>query len=628
MNIAVQSCALVVIVVVLSFYLNCKKIFLNTEKTFLYLICSSVVSVVFDIASIVFLYFLGSAIISIIIAKLYLMTILWVVHCALVYLFSSIYGGHNYFNKMGFVMNIISAIFMIVIAFLPIKVVYTANNLYTTGMSVRLAYVFCAFYLLALIYVLIRFKNVINRKRREAVGSWIAFWVAAAVLQFVFKDLLVVSFAIAMGILIIYIKLENPESAIDRETGLFNQNSFRPYMKQRFVNNSVFSLIMITFDNLNKTPSKESIYRKKEIISLISNIEETVAFKTNDDDLYIIYDNKESADKMINTLCERYLDDSSEDMKPHISYIPCSNVIEDIEDMLHALRYASHTSEMTEKQYVCIDKEFKDQMTAIQRIEELVNDAIENNRIEVHYQPIYSTEKRIFTSAEALVRIRDDEGNLIPPATFIEIAERNGTILKLGEVVFENVCRLISESDIMKYGLEYIEVNLSVVQCEYENLAKEFIEIMRKYNVPGGLINLEITETATMASKKKLINNMIALRNYGVGFSLDAFGTGQSNLNYIVDMPVDIVKFDRGMTSAYFESNKAKYVMDAAMHMIHGMKLDIVSEGVETEEQLETMSNLGIQYVQGYYFSKPLPESEYLDYIHKCNKEYYEANTD
>lgn len=95
---------------------------------------------------------------------------------------------------------------------------------------------------------------------------------------------------------------------------------------------------------------------------------------------------------------------------------------------------------------------------------------------------------------------------------------------------------------------------------------------------------------------------MIALRNYGVGFSLDDFGTGQSNLNYIVDMPVDIVKFDKEMTTAYFESTKAKYVMDAAMHMIHGMKLDIVSEGVETAEQLDTMEELGIQYIQGYYF--------------------------
>lgn len=507
---------------------------------------------------------------------------------------------------------------------MPIEIVFNNNEIYSTGLGVYLTYAFCGICIMLCFSIIIRYKNIINKKRRDAVLTWIALWLAAAVIQLVYKDLLVVSFAISMGILVIYIKLENPESAIDRETGLFNQNTFRPYVSQRFVNNLPFSLIMITFDNLNKTPSRESVFRKKEIISLFAEREDALSFKTNDDDLYILYDDKQLADEMYNIVCSRYLNDSNVDMKPRISYMPHSEIIHNIDDMLHMFRYASMTSDMLEKNCVYIDEEFKDNMTAVQRIEELVNDAIENNRIEVFYQPIYSTEKRLFTSAEALVRIRDDEGKLIPPATFIEIAERNGTILKLGEVVFENVCRLISESDIMKYGLEYIEVNLSVVQCEYENLAKEFIEIMRKYNIPGGMINLEITETATMASKKKLINNMIALRNYGVGFSLDDFGTGQSNLSYIVDMPVDIVKFDRGMTTAYFESKKAKYVMDAAMHMIHGMKLDIVSEGVETEEQLETMRELGIQYVQGYYFSKPLPESEYLEYIHKSNMEYYQ----
>ena len=93
-----------------------------------------------------------------------------------------------------------------------------------------------------------------------------------------------------------------------------------------------------------------------------------------------------------------------------------------------------------------------------------------------------------------------------------------------------------------------------------------------------------------------------------------------------MDMPVDIVKFDKQMTTAYFESTKAKYVMDAAMHMIHGMKLNIVSEGVETAEQLDTMEELGIQYIQGYYFSKPLSQNEYLDFIHKKNKDYYEQH--
>ncbi len=113
---------------------------------------------------------------------------------------------------------------------------------------------------------------------------------------------------------------------------------------------------------------------------------------------------------------------------------------------------------------------------------------------------------------------------------------------------------------------------------------------------------------------------MKELMDYGVNFSLDDFGTGQSNLDYIVDMPVDIVKFDRGMTNAYFENGKAKYIMDAATNMIHGMDLKIVSEGIETEEQFNTMQDLGISFIQGYYFSKPLPEKEFLEFVKKVKE--------
>ena len=215
------------------------------------------------------------------------------------------------------------------------------------------------------------------------------------------------------------------------------------------------------------------------------------------------------------------------------------------------------------------------------------------------------------------MRMRDDDDALIPPGEFISVAEKNGLILKLGEMVFEKVCKFLKDNNVVKYGLHYIEVNLSVVQCAYRNLANDYIRIMDKYGVNPFNINLEITESASLTAKHVLLENMEKLMDYGVQFSLDDFGTGQSNLNYIVDMPVGIVKFDKDMTNAYFENGKAKYVMDAAMHMIHGMGLDIVSEGVETEEQFQTMQDLGIKYIQGYYFSRPLPETEFLEFLNK-----------
>ena len=114
---------------------------------------------------------------------------------------------------------------------------------------------------------------------------------------------------------------------------------------------------------------------------------------------------------------------------------------------------------------------------------------------------------------------------------------------------------------------------------------------------------------------------MEKLRSVGVRFALDDFGTGQSNLNYIVEMPVDVVKFDSTMTNAYFENGTAKYVMDAAMQMIQGMDLEIVSEGIEESEQYKTMKELGIDYIQGFYFSRPVDSDEFIRFMKEKSDE-------
>lgn len=211
---------------------------------------------------------------------------------------------------------------------------------------------------------------------------------------------------------------------------------------------------------------------------------------------------------------------------------------------------------------------------------------------------------------------------MYPPFEFITIAEQNGLIIKLGEIIFTKVCKFLSESKLKNLGIEYVEVNLSTVQCGCESLADDFIAIMEKYGVSPSQINLEITESASITTKKILLNNMKKLMDYGVTFSLDDFGTGHSNLNYIAEMPVDIVKFDRGMTQSYINSKKAQYVMNAAISMINGMKLKIVSEGIENKEQFEIIKDL-VDYIQGFFFSKPLPQENFVEFVKEknCNEE-------
>lgn len=266
-----------------------------------------------------------------------------------------------------------------------------------------------------------------------------------------------------------------------------------------------------------------------------------------------------------------------------------------------------------------MDEKKIEQYKEREKIEALIRSALAEDRIEVFYQPIYSTKRDKFVSAEALARIRGRDGSIVPPGSFIPVAEKNGLISQIGEAVFEKTCAFIKENHLREhYGIEYIEVNLSVRQCEDPKLAQSYIRIMEKYGLDPSCVNLEITESASIRLRQNLLENMKTLIDYGVRFSLDDFGNGESNLNYIVDMPVSVVKFDKDMCQAYFANQKAKFVMEASMHMIHDMELEIVSEGVETKEQKEAVVALGIEYIQGYYFSKPLPKEEFLQFVEKA----------
>nr|MCR5101415.1 EAL domain-containing protein [Butyrivibrio sp.] len=225
-----------------------------------------------------------------------------------------------------------------------------------------------------------------------------------------------------------------------------------------------------------------------------------------------------------------------------------------------------------------------------------------------------------FTSAEALVRIRNKDGSIMMPGEFIPIAEQTNLIVPIGQTVFKKVCNFLATCDIRALGLQYIEVNLSVAQCERQTLSSDFKRIIRETGVNASQLNLEITETASSEARTMLLQNMTELIVEGISFSLDDFGTGQSNLDYMMSMPVSIIKFDRTLVLSYFTKYNAKTIMESIIAMVKKLNLKIVAEGVENADQFKTMEDLGIDYIQGFYFSKPLPTNTFIDFIKKNNE--------
>ena len=230
--------------------------------------------------------------------------------------------------------------------------------------------------------------------------------------------------------------------------------------------------------------------------------------------------------------------------------------------------------------------------------------ALEHNQVEVFLQPVYDSHTRTMAAAEALARIRDAEGKIIPPVVFIPIAEKSGYIDRLGEQVLEKTCAFIRDHDMEAMGLQWINVNLSPIQCMQRELPEHFAAILKKYDVPADRIHLELTEQS-MVDYALLKAQVAALQALGFCFVLDDYGSGYSNLTRVRRYPFINIKLDMEIVWDYFRERDN--LLPTIVQGFRQMDLSITAEGIESEEMADVLTEIGSDYLQGYLFSKPLP---------------------
>jgi EAL domain-containing protein (putative c-di-GMP-specific phosphodiesterase class I) len=613
-----QIAGLGVLFLLLGFYLRRKSVGLYTEIFFRRTMKVTFANVVMDISSIVAIYnqdripgwlCLG-------ICRLYLALLIWTGCFGLLYICQDIYHGKKRVRALaGF--GTAAVIGNLFVYFLPINTYCQDRQVYTYGPSVMATYVFCLSFVILTLVMALGNRHRMNPDRVEAVTMWILVWMCAAVIQFLNNELLLVGYASCIGMMILFFKLENPEANLDRETGAFNSHVLYKYLGQLYERKKNFSLLLIGLEQNNNMADPIDDARLVDISVFLDSLKGAKVFKNVEREFVVLYEDSAQFVVGVSKIRERFEHEWGGQLyNPIYISIRNSDVADTADEIYHLLRYYKQVySQKSDCNIIEIDQSMVQERRQWAQMCKTVADALKEDRVEAFLQPIYSVEKGRFVSAEALARIRNVDGTIVPPGLFIPVAEETGLVDQLGERVFEKVCQFIQRERMWEWGLEYIEVNLSVIQCESHTLVPRYQAIMEQYGVKPSMINLEVTESASIRSRNVLMQNMNRLIKYGVAFSLDDFGNGESNLNYIVEMPVEIVKFDRDMTKSYFENAKGKLVMETATRMILDLGLKIVSEGVETEEQLETMKKLGVQYIQGYYFSKPLPQDEFVKFV-------------
>lgn len=508
---------------------------------------------------------------------------------------------------------------------------YDAAGNYHRGDFQAVLYAVSLYYMIfGVVYTLCFMRKNLTKLHLAAVYLFVIVGFGGALLQMMVAHLYVSVFAIAVCILLTLLAIQKPDEGIDAKVGIFNYVTFTQVFQLRITGKDAGMLFLLYIEDialLNQVigVAKVDGYLEK-IGKYFSNFSHNQTFYLGGSVFAILQDgidekrNREFVELVHNRFEEAWVNEGSE------LYMNCRllqlKVPEEVQSIEAVQAYKDYLKEVNNRsEWFLQAKDTSISMTKRKmEVEAAIKRAITDDNFEIYYQPIYSTQSGKITSAEALLRLIDPEIGFVPPDEFIVMAEKDGSILKVGEIVFEKVCRFIRDNNLLELGIEYIEVNLSVIQCLQESLAESLIDTMSRYNIHSSRINLEITETAANSSPKMLIRNMDRLFKHGVSFSLDDFGSGYSNMGAIMELPLDMIKFDKSMIDMLSVSSKGNIVFLSSVAMIKQMNMKIVAEGIETEDQKKLMEDTDIEYLQGYYFSRPIPELEFLQYVKEFNR--------
>lgn len=531
---------------------------------------------------------------------------------------------------------------MIVIVFLPVDFYQGFDGAYSYGTMTQVAFIAVCIYLtLAAVGVLVnrrRFKK--EYFRNIAIG--IIMWTGFITVQLYKPNFLLAGTGITVMMLANFLNFEDPKLYINYETGCFNSIAYRKMLKKTFAKSKEFCVCNIAFHEFEIIHGRYGHDVCQEILVNIAKIVGsyfgTDVYSVDEETISVIlsekkysYDDLDLLLKMIDY--DYVVNENIIHITGYIDVVRCPEDADSLKELEDVLDFMKKSSKREKNLYVA-DHEFLDEKKRYSTIVQMLEFAINNDGFEMFYQPIFSTKEKKFHSAEALIRLKDKETmGFVSPEDFIPIAEKEGMIMQIGEIVLSKVCRFAKDSDLVNKGIRYIEVNLSGIQCIDQGMPDQVSRIAQKYDLPCGFLNLEITETVAVESGELLNRNMMRLKSMGTTFSMDDFGTGYSNLAQMAETPYELIKIDKSLIWYCYpvqrklikedeeddqteESvHKSKAVLTKVIELINDLNLKIVAEGVETKEMVDMLTELGVDYLQGFYFSRPLDEEHFVDFI-------------
>ena len=515
------------------------------------------------------------------------------------------------------------------------NLVFSIENGYRHESLFIILYIVVAFYIIADFCYIIHYRKQLRLRRIVSLCSMAVLCVAAIILHLIWTVQLTECFAVALSLFVVSIGVQRPEDYIDSFTGLLKHSAYGYDMKRAFPNGKHVNIVMFNIGNYSTLRTMLGYEMTENMLFALAEKLREINKKLQCKAILYYLDRgrfrmvfSEKAREKSEAAAQAVLDTFSQRLHFNgidIDFVPCvvlARCPEEIESFASLMAFGNDFDEKFHcvgKYLLAADVYNPNECSIQNNIDAIIDDAILNDKFEVYYQPIYSVHQKRFVSAEALLRLFDSNYGFISPELIIVAAEKSGAIHKIGDLVFEKVCRFIASDEYRQLGLDYIEVNLSVAQCMRGDLADKILSTIEKYHIDTNSINLEITETAISYSQQAMADNLDKLSGAGLSFSLDDYGTGYSNMKRLISLPLKLVKLDKSFVD---EQNNPKVwvFLQNTVKMLKDMEMEIVVEGIETTELVEVFSSLDCDFIQGYFFSKPVSKDNFVDFILDAKK--------
>ncbi len=499
-----------------------------------------------------------------------------------------------------------------------------------------------AIYAIAMVYGLTGLVYCIYCRRYLPANKWAALLTcyllahAAVVIQFFHPELLVEMFCTALGEMLIMLSIMRPEERMDSAVGMLSWASYRSDIRNIALSGEHVRIVVIRLLNCLEIRNFVGDHNYNQYLSEVADRIRAVRWThrhrieiyfERPGTIYLITDTDESGSEDAG---ERLLAEVGDLIRGHVKMgvcfeprvclIRCPEDLQKAEDVISLGHIFLQIDERKQTVFRASEIVHSRTFAMEAHIEEIFDRALKNHNIKMFYQPILDVQSGRFRSAEALARIIDPEYGLISPAVFIPAAETEGYIIPIGDAVLDQVFRFVSEHDLDALGLSYVEINLSVAQCMERSLPEKISALQKKYGVDPGKINLEITETNFEHISEIMFENVNELIRMGYSFALDDYGTGYSSIQRVIHLPLKLIKIDKSMLEEVSTAN-GRMILDYTMRMMQSIGKLLVVEGAETVDEVEILRSMNCDYIQGFYFSQPLPEEEFIRFLEEQNKD-------